>query len=48
MAVASSVLLARVCVSNMSWLSVIGRINKFMSVSVFGCVRRFLNRIFVI
>lgn len=48
MAVVSSVLLVCVCVSNMSSLSVIGRINKFMSVSVFGCVRWFLNRIFVI
>lgn len=48
MAVASSASLARVCVSNMPWLPVTGRINKPMSVSAPGCARRSLNRIPVI
>ena len=37
-----------VCVSNMPWLPVTGRINKPMSVSAPGCARRSLNRIPVI
>ena len=37
-----------VCVSSMPWSPVTGRINKPMSVSAPGCVRRFLNRIPVI
>ena len=45
---ASSASLARVCVSNMPSLPVTGRINKPMSVSAPGCVRRSLNRIPVI
>ena len=48
MAVVSSASSARVCVSNMPWLPVTGRINKHMSVLAPGCVRRSLNRIPVI